>query len=103
SSLAPGRVPPLSPTRRSSDLIADIPPPLPCGDIDTQRLFLGQWQWQHAMANGNTEGQQRGDTGNRQNQPTTDDPAILDSLGLFRSEEHTSELQSRENLVCRLL
>src|SRR5207302_10690308 len=25
------------------------------------------------------------------------------SLGTFRSEEHTSELQSRENLVCRLL
>src|SRR5690606_41908483 len=24
-------------------------------------------------------------------------------LGLMRSEEHTSELQSRENLVCRLL
>src|SRR5690606_42037291 len=24
-------------------------------------------------------------------------------LSLFRSEEHTSELQSRENLVCRLL
>src|SRR5690606_42162244 len=24
-------------------------------------------------------------------------------LGLHRSEEHTSELQSRENLVCRLL
>src|SRR5690606_40900075 len=24
-------------------------------------------------------------------------------LGLWRSEEHTSELQSRENLVCRLL
>src|SRR5690606_41450897 len=23
--------------------------------------------------------------------------------GIFRSEEHTSELQSRENLVCRLL
>src|SRR5690606_39582678 len=28
-------------------------------------------------------------------------PAILD--GLERSEEHTSELQSRENIVCRLL
>src|SRR5690606_39932915 len=28
------------------------------------------------------------------------EPAILD---LARSEEHTSELQSRENLVCRLL
>src|SRR5690606_40060148 len=25
------------------------------------------------------------------------------NLGLDRSEEHTSELQSRENLVCRLL
>src|SRR5690606_41961437 len=24
-------------------------------------------------------------------------------IALFRSEEHTSELQSRENLVCRLL
>src|SRR5436309_9695263 len=31
---------------------------------------------------------------------------LADLLGmrrLFRSEEHTSELQSRENLVCRLL
>src|SRR5690606_42023611 len=27
----------------------------------------------------------------------------LKSLILFRSEEHTSELQSHENLVCRLL
>src|SRR5690606_40620355 len=30
-----------------------------------------------------------------------DEPAGLDRVG--RSEEHTSELQSRENLVCRLL
>src|SRR5690606_40509654 len=29
--------------------------------------------------------------------------AALTNLALFRSEEHTSELQSRENLVCRLL
>src|SRR5690606_40601098 len=27
----------------------------------------------------------------------------LDHSGYLRSEEHTSELQSRENLVCRLL
>src|SRR5690606_40915612 len=27
----------------------------------------------------------------------------LPSVGFDRSEEHTSELQSRENLVCRLL
>src|SRR5207302_8391198 len=33
-------------------------------------------------------------------------PAAFDGITLtahFRSEEHTSELQSRENLVCRLL
>src|SRR5690606_40291206 len=29
--------------------------------------------------------------------------ARLAPLGVVRSEEHTSELQSRENLVCRLL
>src|SRR5207302_7343941 len=29
--------------------------------------------------------------------------AIRDSAEIGRSEEHTSELQSRENLVCRLL
>src|SRR5690606_41030244 len=33
-----------------------------------------------------------------------DCPALwLAALGPIRSEEHTSELQSRENLVCRLL
>src|SRR5690606_41495382 len=33
------------------------------------------------------------------------DKRLLDDIGdgLDRSEEHTSELQSRENLVCRLL
>src|SRR5690606_40245220 len=28
---------------------------------------------------------------------------LHDEFGVVRSEEHTSELQSRENLVCRLL
>src|SRR5690606_41587027 len=28
---------------------------------------------------------------------------LVEGYGQFRSEEHTSELQSRENLVCRLL
>src|SRR5688572_32427714 len=35
-----------------------------------------------------------------------EDPAVLevvDLLGGVRSEEHTSELQSQSNLVCRLL
>src|SRR2546427_7947159 len=32
------------------------------------------------------------------------DPALLGELAvLYRSEEHTSELQSQSNLVCRLL
>src|SRR3712207_8497438 len=30
-------------------------------------------------------------------------PATTDPLSLVRSEEHTSELQSRQYLVCRLL
>src|SRR5690606_144485 len=32
-----------------------------------------------------------------------DKPGILVGTQILRSEEHTSELQSRENLVCRLL
>src|SRR2546430_3976618 len=31
------------------------------------------------------------------------EPLALRPLGLHRSEEHTSELQSQSNLVCRLL
>src|SRR5690606_41746767 len=34
---------------------------------------------------------------------TDDDFPVLPSVNPIRSEEHTSELQSRENLVCRLL
>src|SRR5690606_18433313 len=30
-------------------------------------------------------------------------PVVTGAIAKFRSEEHTSELQSRENLVCRLL
>src|SRR5690606_41303234 len=34
---------------------------------------------------------------------TSQDSLTVTDLRLTRSEEHTSELQSRENLVCRLL
>src|SRR5207302_10941994 len=37
-----------------------------------------------------------------QNAPVAKQPPLL-RKALARSEEHTSELQSRENLVCRLL
>src|SRR6266511_5135926 len=43
-------------------------------------------------------------TGHRQLLTTLDRPQFFGELGVLgRSEEHTSELQSRENLVCRLL
>src|SRR5690606_39649167 len=32
-----------------------------------------------------------------------EEAGVIATLKHFRSEEHTSELQSRENLVCRLL
>src|SRR2546421_1011094 len=32
-----------------------------------------------------------------------DDPTVHEMAGVKRSEEHTSELQSRSDLVCRLL
>src|SRR5690606_22029087 len=35
--------------------------------------------------------------------PSTSTPASVAWVARVRSEEHTSELQSRENLVCRLL
>src|SRR5690606_40266098 len=35
--------------------------------------------------------------------PVPKQPGHQPCLELYRSEEHTSELQSRENLVCRLL
>src|SRR5690606_41662282 len=42
----------------------------------------------------------------RRRRPRNMEPIIgqgaADAEGLIRSEEHTSELQSRENLVCRL-
>src|SRR5256886_15652933 len=35
--------------------------------------------------------------------PLLDEPGLLEALLAVRSEEHTSELQSQSNLVCRLL
>src|SRR5690606_10202962 len=35
--------------------------------------------------------------------PAQRGPLMVQLTGVIRSEEHTSELQSRENLVCRLL
>src|SRR5699024_12595381 len=51
---------------------------------------------------GDDHAQQGGDGGRGQGQQEGI-PEGLESLVLFRSEEHTSELQSRFELVCRLL
>src|SRR3712207_8541654 len=39
----------------------------------------------------------------RQSAATTDDADVAGQKDVLRSEEHTSELQSRQYLVCRLL
>src|SRR5690606_39991024 len=87
------------PTRRSSDL-PQIPEILPavkriagngCGELSSHRP-------------GHHHGQQQIGNQNRAMQPPTmramRGAARLNNV---RSEEHTSELQSREKLVCRLL
>src|SRR5690606_41238622 len=77
------------PTRRSSDLLSRMlfgetstsNPPSP--SISTTRL-----SWRQFFTPG---------------QPASGAPTSFQLQTPLRSEEHTSELQSRENLVCRLL
>src|SRR5690606_42011968 len=80
------------PTRRSSDLAAENSHALARGDLQVQvaqcRLGLA----------GIAEGQSAAFDLAAQAAGGEARPALL-----RRSEEHTSELQSRENLVCRLL
>src|SRR2546422_5802880 len=40
---------------------------------------------------------------NASNKPLPRRPRLVARIGAYRSEEHTSELQSRLHLVCRLL
>src|SRR5690606_40368027 len=85
------------PTRRSSDL-AQV----------RQRAYDAACGRPHAGAGEGrgerTGGDERSESGNRQRGYARHQPehAPHRSTGA-RSEEHTSELQSRENLVCRLL
>src|SRR5690606_42049409 len=87
-----------SPTRRSSDLERDAEEPgkLQHGSRQAQRIpvrqhlderhvILQRRAWQDVERS------------------FRDMDVIPDVLKRARSEEHTSELQSRENLVCRLL
>src|SRR5262249_58930127 len=99
SSPAPPRAPPSFPTRRSSDL-APRPrlPVQPAQQIPAAAADVD-----------NVGGPVRGPRGVGQHVPGEQpagpgEPAVDDrQLPEGRSEEHTSELQSLTNLVCRLL
>src|SRR5690606_39516908 len=86
------------PTRRSSDL--DL-----ASFVETrahtveQRTHRDRRQAHRALAL--AEGS--GDRGQQSRLRLERDARPPPAKGLHRSEEHTSELQSRENLVCRLL
>src|SRR5262249_59595138 len=84
---------PFSPTRRSSDLGGRVSTRLNIfefagmlgilGGLGVVALVPAAWGWKLALA-------------------IVSAPVVI-SLLLLRSEEHTSELQSLTNLVCRLL
>src|SRR5690606_39878855 len=75
------------PTRRSSDL--------PCVAIAKPRCYEPLLAGIRLVANG--------PRGQRNVQPSYPAGSVCLQASERRSEEHTSELQSRENLVCRLL
>src|SRR5690606_23590152 len=75
-----------------------------------ERAFNDKWQaridYTWSRSTGNTEGQVKSDIGQDSVSKTQDwdAAALMWYAGGYmanRSEEHTSELQSRENLVCR--
>src|SRR5690606_39754128 len=92
------RDPPSFPTRRSSDLVggATVPAPQPAGLVIEE---AGPAKNAYADRKGHSI---KHATIHWWGKPSGQSfEGIRDYL--IRSEEHTSELQSRENLVCRLL
>src|SRR5947209_17174829 len=86
---------PSFPTRRSSDLLAlpvvDLVEGLELAHLAEQVAVLLVGQRRAAVLDGVLQGLDHGPV------------QATDLLGGQRSEEHTSELQSRQYLVCRLL
>src|SRR2546429_5917381 len=74
---------------------------LPCGRGRTRHSsFLDDWRLGSGICLGGTPFELRQDFAQRRDQLVPGNVAFLE---LNRSEEHTSELQSRLHLVCRLL
>src|SRR5207247_11046653 len=81
------------PTRRSSDLIARSPFPSIPNQYDCKEIHLGRlWALKRSLHEYDIRSEVRA-------------AAQAEGTGgaVARSEEHTSELQSRVDLVCRLL
>src|SRR5690606_42062482 len=88
------------PTRRSSDLTQAIRARRSCGD---HALAFGKPPHRDAVAGAELHAV-RLDLGTARQITIPDaEHQIPVRAQVLRSEEHTSELQSRENLVCRLL
>src|SRR5690606_40437802 len=96
-------LPTLFPSRRSSDLVHQ---PEPLGNLAAgigigRRRKCDTWHVREAVL----QQRQRQIVGAEVMAPLGNAVSLIDGKQshLHRSEEHTSELQSRENLVCRLL
>src|SRR5690606_40303157 len=90
--------PPTFPTRRSSDLSkTPLPALLPAGPFESVRRSL------RSGCGPNCRAIRRLISVHQFKLHVANPDRIPLLRPLFRSEEHTSELQSRENLVCRLL
>src|SRR5690606_42010907 len=91
-----------SPPRRSSDLVAVSPSPAWLGAAPGERL--GQEELRALMKEARQAGKSELQTMRIRAGRLAQEPRLVVARAAqIRSEEHTSELQSRENLVCRLL
>src|SRR5690606_39428998 len=105
--------PPSFPTRRSSDLAllllqtfinhAKTQLTVKTGQHIDARLILGYYKHLLRLPQRFFDTMRTGEPISRINDAVKIRAFINDALITVRSEEHTSELQSRENLVCRLL
>src|SRR5207302_11370854 len=98
---APPRPPPSFPTRRSSDLSRTSAQPPDCSAASAQAAANASASRCATAVVGRRSRHSATKPASSRDLPTPDGPCT--TSGERRSEEHTSELQSRENLVCRLL
>src|SRR5690606_41817549 len=91
-STAPHPSPPSFPPRRSSDLSA----------VATNSAKTTRWSSETRSVDGRYQ-PRSSPVAKGRTIPPIEAPAAIRARCRIRSEEHTSELQSRENLVCRLL